>query len=195
MSKRTRKKQTQTANYLTLSAREQSPKVGSIVEQKNAIIVKKQEGDSVDVFYTDQNGKVMQIKSTPVSEPTKSEEPNIVFLSNPIGRPPTAINAYLVKKDKVLTINIELINPEMLRMGEKISIGYQDLVSLQEEKVVFTSAGTLYLNTDGSVEFMIMATSGELVFSVSAQVILAENMRDKPVFLPDISDFPPPFGG
>lgn len=76
MSKRTRKKQTQTANYLTLSAREQSPKVGSIVEQKNAILVKKQEGDSVDVFYTDQNGKVMQVKSPPVSEPTKSEEPS-----------------------------------------------------------------------------------------------------------------------
>lgn len=190
MSKRTRKKQTKTANYLTLSAQEKAPKVGSIVEQKNAIIVKKQEGDSVDVFYTDQNGKVMQVKSTPVSEPTKSE---VVFLSNPIGRPPTAINVYLVKTDNLLTINVELINPEMLQMGEKISIGYQDLVSLQEEKVVSTGAGTLYLNTNGSMEFMIVATNGELVFSVSTQIILAENMREKPMFRPDISEFLPQY--
>lgn len=40
MSKRTRKKQTKTANNLTLSAQEKAPKVGSIVEQKNAIIQK-----------------------------------------------------------------------------------------------------------------------------------------------------------
>lgn len=60
MSKRTRKKQTQTANYLTLSAQEQSPKVGSILEYKNTIIVKKITGGGVEIFYTDQNGKVMQ---------------------------------------------------------------------------------------------------------------------------------------
>lgn len=54
------KKQVRKMNYLTLNAGENAPVVGSFVEYKDAVIVKKHKNETISVFYTDQNGKVMQ---------------------------------------------------------------------------------------------------------------------------------------
>lgn len=48
------------ANYFTLDVKEKAPAIGSIVEHKDTIIIKKEVGDAVSVFYTDQNGVVMK---------------------------------------------------------------------------------------------------------------------------------------
>lgn len=195
MSKRTRKKQTQTANYLTLSAQEQSPQVGSIVEYKNTIIVKKITGGGVEIFYTDQNGKVMQSGQVPAN--TEPPEINLTMedivelikqkIKNelPTAEPQqiesfttnneqlsTPIKTTLVKQGKLLSIMVDNINPEFGTFGEKMLLGHQNLINIEKDKVIFVSAGIFYLNKDGSVEFMVVATAGTSEFSVSTQIIL-----------------------
>lgn len=195
MSKRTRKKQTQTANYLTLSAREQSPKVGSIVEYKNTIIVKKITGGGVEIFYTDQNGKVMQSGQVPAN--TEPPEINLTMedivelikqkIKNelPTAEPQqiesfttnneqlsTPIKTTLVKQGKLLSIMVDNINPEFVTFGEKMLLGHQNLINIEKDKVIFVNAGVFYLNKDGSVEFMVVATAGTSEFSISTQIIL-----------------------
>lgn len=73
---RKKRKQLRKANYFTLNANDTAPAVGDVVEHKDTIIVKKQDGDSVDVFYTDQNGNVLgsSTKGTSVESPTPSSD-------------------------------------------------------------------------------------------------------------------------
>lgn len=70
---------------------------------------------------------MIQIKRTPVSEPTKSE---VVFLSNPIGRPPTAI--YLIDSPYLSTDTKTYTNMDYWRLGD-----YLDILKMLE--VYFTS--------------------------------------------------------
>lgn len=68
-----------------------------------------------------------QKKRTPVSEPTKSE---VVFLSNPIGRPPTAI--YLIDPPYLSTDTKTYTNMDYWRLGD-----YLDILKMLEGNAYF----------------------------------------------------------
>lgn len=69
-------------------------------------------------------------------------------------------------------LRVILSPPEFGTFGEKMLLGHQNLINIEKDKVIFVSAGIFYLNKDGSVEFMVVATAGTSEFSVSTQIIL-----------------------
>lgn len=73
MSKKNTKKQARKANILTLGVTDLAPIVGSIIADKDTIIIKKMSNGAAAVFFSDQNGNVIGTGNAPT--PPKNPEP------------------------------------------------------------------------------------------------------------------------
>lgn len=73
MSKKNTKKQARKANILTLGVTDLAPIVGSIIADKDTIIIKKMSNGAAAVFFSDQNGNVIGTGDAPT--PPKNPEP------------------------------------------------------------------------------------------------------------------------
>lgn len=81
MSKKNTKKQARKANILTLGVSDLAPIVGSIIADKDAIIIKKMPNGGAAVFFSDQNGNVI---GTGDNEDSLSKNETFQFVKNNI---------------------------------------------------------------------------------------------------------------
>lgn len=85
-------------SFITLSEKKKAPKVGTYIEHKNAIIIKKHKGNKIEVYYTDQNGLVMKATQGGGGNPENVEnviksflEENSITIRNSLNLTPSRV--------------------------------------------------------------------------------------------------------